>query len=114
MPAEQSVAPTEGCVQVPRLPAPIVQMPPQHSESCAHASPFWTQNEDAPHVPLLLQNAEQQLAAVVHGFPSVLHDVLSGVHVPPVPHLSPQHCASLVHAASSARHCVAEHTLPMQ
>jgi hypothetical protein len=89
-------------------------MPPQHSPSCAHASPFCTQNEDAPHVPPALQNAEQQSPAAAHGFPSVLHDVLSGVHVPLVPHLSPQHCASVVHAALSAVHWVVEQTLLTQ
>ena len=44
------------------------------------------------------QNVEQHWLPDVHGFPSVLHDVLSGVHVPFDPHVPPQHCALVVHA----------------
>jgi hypothetical protein len=41
--------------------------------------------------------------------PEVLQLVLSGVHVPPAPHLPPQHCPSAVQAALSAAHCLSEH-----
>jgi hypothetical protein len=43
------------------------------------------------------QSCEQQSELCEQVFPDVLHDVLSGVHVPP-PHLPPQHCPSVVHA----------------
>jgi hypothetical protein len=45
----QFVPPTLGCEHVPSVaPEPIVQMPPQHSASCAHASPFCVQYDDGP------------------------------------------------------------------
>jgi hypothetical protein len=82
----------------------MVQMPPQQSEPCAHTSPFCVQYEPLPQVPPALQKPEQHVAAVaaVHGLPSVLHDTLSGVHVPL--HLPLQHSPSEVHVLLSAVH----------
>jgi len=81
IPALQSVAPVIGCVHVPSMPAPIVQMPPQQSASCAHASPLCTQNDDGPHVWFALHSAEQQSPSAAHALPFVLQEPLSAVHV---------------------------------
>jgi hypothetical protein len=54
------------------------------------------------------QYFEQHCEALVQGLPLLLQPV-SGVHVPLVPHSPPQHWPSVVHAALSAVHCVAEH-----
>lgn len=114
MPAEHSVAPGIGCVHVPSAaPAPIAQMPPQHSVSCAHESPFCVQNDDAPQNPLVLHADEQQSVPAVQGFPSVLHVGLSAMHEP-FEHAPLQHWLSVVHADASAVHCVLEHTLLTQ
>src|SRR5438477_7137199 len=105
MPLEQSVAPVTGCVQVPSEPAPTVQMPPQQSPSCAHTSPFCTQNDDGPQNPAELHRAEQQSPSAAHGLPSVLQSGLSGVHVCAVAsHAPPQHSPSCVHVPPSAVH----------
>jgi hypothetical protein len=54
------------------------------------------QKDDAIEQRPPAQSCEQQSEFCEQVFPDVLHDVLSGVHVPP-PHLPPQHCASLAH-----------------
>lgn len=94
-------------------PAVFVQTPPQQSRSPEHASPFCVQNDaSAAQIPLW-QSDEQQSPLPAHGLPDVLHVVLSGVHVPPAPHLPPQHWPSAVHAALSAAHCLSEHVPPV-
>ena len=50
---------------------------------------------------LLEQKLEQHSPPDVHGLPSVLQEVLSGVHVPFEPHVPLQHCAFVVQAALS-------------
>jgi hypothetical protein len=92
-------------------PAALVQVPPQQSRSAAQASPFWTQNDGAAEQNPPVQYVEQHSVPAVHGLPDVLHVVLSGVQVPPV-HFAPQHCASDVQAALSARHWSFEHLPP--
>jgi len=72
------------------------------------------QYDDGPQWPLALHACEQHSAPPTHGLPSVLHVVLSGVHVPPAPHAPPQHSPLVVHAALSATHWVPEHTLLTQ
>jgi len=52
------------------------------------------------------------LAAQV--LPSVLHVVLSGVHMPFAPHVPPQHWLFVVHAAPSGVHAPNSHTLLVQ
>jgi hypothetical protein len=103
-PALQFVAPTSGCVHRPRPPEPGLQMPPQQSVSCAHASPSWMQNEPLPQWPLVSQNFEQQSPAAVHALPSVLQAALSAAQLPPV-HDPLQHWPSLEHDWPSPVHC---------
>ena len=62
-------------------PLAIVHCPPQHCPFDTQASPFWMQNEEALQTPPA-QSPEQQSVPVAHAFPSVLHCVLSGAHVP--------------------------------
>src|SRR5690348_960385 len=88
-------------------------MPPQHSASCAQASPSCTQYDDGPHTPEVLQSCEQHSVLPPHGLPSVLQVVLSGVHLPPE-QLPPQHWPLSVHAALSAVHWFVWHTPPTQ
>jgi hypothetical protein len=83
----QLVAPTLGCVHVPSdAPEVMLHNPPQHSASCAHASPFCVQNDDGPQCPLALHSPEQHAAGpvppAVHALPSVRHVVLSAAHLP--------------------------------
>jgi len=114
MPAPQFVAPPTGWLHVPMVaPDAIVQMPPQHSASCAHASPSCVQYDDGPQWPLALQSCEQHSVETPHVLPSVLHVVLSGVQVL-FWHEPPQHSPSCVHAPLSDTHWVAAQTLPMQ
>ncbi len=72
----------------------MVQMPPQQSAPEPQESPTCPQNDDAAHLPLL-QSFEQHWLLSVHELPSVAHVALSGVHVPPLPQIPPQHCALL-------------------
>jgi hypothetical protein len=60
----------------------MLQSPPQHSSSWAHASPFCVHHDDGPQIPPL-QYCEQQSPLPEQVFPSVLHDVLSAAHMPP-------------------------------
>jgi hypothetical protein len=73
-------------------------------------SPVWTQNDEAAHTPPE-QRPEQHSPLAVQVLPSVLHVVLSGVHMPFAPQLPPQHCALVEHAAPSAVHVANSHTL---
>jgi hypothetical protein len=50
-----------------------------------------THHDALPHVPPALQNPPQHSAFAPHGLPEVLQVVLSGVHVPPLPHSPLQH-----------------------
>jgi hypothetical protein len=77
--------PLGGAEHVPRaaLGALFVQMPLQHCVPVAHASPCWPHHDDALQTPPE-QSAEQHSAPLVHAFPSVLHAVLRGAHVPPL------------------------------
>ena len=94
-------------------PAALVQSPPQQSRSPEQASPLCLQNDaSAAQIPLW-HSEEQQSPLAAHGLPEVLHDALSGVHVPPAPHLPPQHWPSALHAALSAAHCLSEHVPPV-
>ena len=80
-------------------PAALVQRPPQQSRSPEQASPLCLQNDEAAAQIPLWQSAEQQSVLPAHGLPDVLQVVLSGVHVPPAPHLPPQHWPSAVHGS---------------
>jgi hypothetical protein len=60
-----------------------------------------THHEALPHVPPALQNAPQHSPFAVHGLPSVLHDVLSGAHLPLL-HRPPQHSPFDEHEPLSA------------
>jgi hypothetical protein len=95
------------------VPPDITHWPPQHSESCAHASPSWTQNEDAPHLPPALHSCEQHSPLPPHGLPSVLQAVLSGAHLL-FAQFPLQHWLLPVHASVSATHAWSEHTLLSQ
>jgi hypothetical protein len=64
--------------------------PVQQSPFATHASPGCAQNEDDWHVPPE-QRPEQQVALDEHALPMVEHAALSGVQVPPVPHVWLQH-----------------------
>jgi hypothetical protein len=68
------------------------------------------QYEPLPQTPFALQSCEQQSLAAVHGLPSVLQVAFSGVQVPLVPHVPPQHWPLLEQAWPSAVHWLAEHT----
>jgi hypothetical protein len=50
------------------------------------------------------QSPEQHCALVVHWLPIVEHVALSGVHVPPVPHVWLQHWPLAVHGRLSDWH----------
>jgi hypothetical protein len=91
-------------------PAAFAQLPPQHSVSDEHASPFCAQNEGVPQKPFL-QYFAQHSPLPVQGLPVVLHVVESGVHLPPS-HLPPQHSSFALHAPLSAVHCLSEHLPP--
>ena len=99
----QFVPPTVGCEHVPRVaPLAMLHRPPQHSASCAHASPFWVQYDDGPQVLLALHRPEQHASPPdVHGFPSVRHVVLSGAHLLLV-HAPLQHSPFCPHEPLSA------------
>jgi hypothetical protein len=104
MPALQSVAPGLGWLHVPIVPpAGIVQMPPQHSPSCAHELPLTTHHEPLPQVPPALQKPPQHSLFPPQGLPSDLQFGLSGVHVPLL-HKPPQHWPFEVHEPLSAVH----------
>ena len=104
MPALQFVEPGLGCPQMPIVPpAAIVQIPPQHSASCAHELPLTTHHEPLPHVPFELQNAPQQSPFALHGLPSVAQFGLSGTHLPLL-HWPPQHWPFALHEPLSAVH----------
>ncbi len=62
----------------------------QQSPFEAQASSACTQNDDAWQVPPE-QRPEQQVALEEQAFPMVEHVVLSGVQVPPAPHVWLQH-----------------------
>jgi hypothetical protein len=114
----QYVEPGVGCPHTPSVaPDAMLHRPPQHSVSCAHASPFWVQYDDGPHVPFELHRPEQHAAApvppAVHVLPLVKHVVLSGVHLPPLPHSPPQHWPFDEHEPLSGVHAF-WHTLPTQ
>jgi hypothetical protein len=79
----------------------MLQIPPQQSLGDAHTSPFWPQYEATAHT-FIWQCMEQQSPSTAHGLPSVLHMVLSGVHVPPAPQLPLQQLAPEVHGMPSA------------
>ena len=82
-PAWQFVLPGIGCEQGRCVsPGTMLQMPPQHSPSCAHASPSCTQYEDVPQWPFASHSFEQQSPFAAHALPSVLQLALSGAHVP--------------------------------
>jgi hypothetical protein len=102
----QLVEPAWGCEHVPIVAPPsFVHRPPQHAESVEQASPFCVQNEDWPHVPPAVHEPEQHGSPpAVHGLPLVRHEVLSGVHMPLVPHVPLQHAPFSVHAWLSAVH----------
>lgn len=106
-------SPTPDATAIPQrpsaAPAAFVQRPPQQSRSAAHVSPFCPQKEGEEQIPPL-HSFEQQSPSPPHGFPSDLHDVLSGVHVDA--HFPPQHSPSAEHAALSAVHCLPEHLPP--
>jgi hypothetical protein len=86
------------------FPVATLQVPEQQSAPVAQESPGCTQNDDAWHVPLAAQLREQHWAAVVHPLPSVLHVVLSGVHLPPAPHVWLQHAPFDPHGWLSEAH----------
>jgi hypothetical protein len=88
----------------------MVHTPPQQSGPDEHASPSCVQNDEASEQVPPAQSCEQQSVFCMHALPAVLHEVLSGVHVPL--HLPPQHCASLVHAELSERHACPLHWPP--
>jgi len=113
-PALQFVEPGVGWPHVPSVwPLAIVHNPPQHSASCAHASPFWVQNDEGPQVPPELHSPEQHASPpCMHGLPSVRQVVLSGTHLP-VLHLPLQHWPFCVHVLLSAVH-LSWHTPPTQ
>ena len=67
-----------------------MQTPLQQSEPCAQMSPVCPQYEGCAQKPLK-QNCEQHSVPVVHGLPSVLQLVGSGIHVPLLPHVWLQH-----------------------
>src|SRR5262245_56368565 len=98
--------------QIPSVaPAALLQAPPQHSRSCEHASPACVQNDTcALHKPFW-HKAEQHSEFPAHALPDVLHDGLSGAHVPPL-QLELQHCVDVEQACPSAVHAVALHAPP--
>ena len=67
-------------------PVAIVHAPVQQSPFAAHVSPGCTQNEDGWQVPPE-HSPEQHVAPEEHALPTVEHVVLSGVHVPLLPHV---------------------------
>src|SRR5581483_3093737 len=107
--------------QVPTAwPETSLQMPVQHSLSCAQMSPIWVQNETcdgAAHWPTIaasLATSPMQLPLqhsfdAVHALPAVLHMVLIGVQVPL--QIVLQHWPADVHDCPSERHCP-PHLLP--
>ncbi len=100
----QLEAPPGGCPHVPNPPEPgTLQSPPQQSAFDPQTSPFCPQNDDATQT-WLEQSCEQQPALAVHALPSVLQDVLSGVHVLPAPHVPLQHSGPVVQARPSDVH----------
>ncbi len=106
------VEPGCGDVHTPsKLPETATQMPPQHSESCAHALLSATHQLALPHVPL--QKAPQHSLLLVHGLPVVLQDGSSAVHVCELEQLPLQHSEDIEHAAPSATQVLA-HTPNMQ
>jgi hypothetical protein len=80
-----------------------VHCPPQQSDAEPQTSPFWLQNEEAAHTPLV-HAFEQHCEPVLHWLPSVLQVVLSAVHVPPVPQTPLQHWTLLWQLAPSLAH----------
>ncbi len=107
-----------GTLQVPSVaPLAFVQMPPQHSPSCEHASPVCVQNDGLPeHMPFT-QYCEQQSPLPAQLLPEVLQAVFSGLQVlppsAPAAQLPLQHWASLVHAWLSLVHTVPPHVPPL-
>jgi hypothetical protein len=77
-----------------------VQSPVQQSLFCAQMSPVCPQYEGCAQTPFW-QKFEQQSLPTVHGLPSVLHDVESGVQVPFDPHVWLQQSEFFVHAPLS-------------
>jgi hypothetical protein len=80
----------------------MVQLPVQQSPLLAHPSPGWTQNDEGWHVPDV-QSPEQHAPLSVHAFPSVEHEVLSGLHLP-LTQSWLQHWPLVVHAVLSEWH----------
>jgi hypothetical protein len=72
------------------------------------------QKEPPPVHSPFEQTREQQSPWFMHALPEVRHDGLSGVHVPPAPHVPLQHCADVVQAWLSDVHCVEPHVPPLQ
>jgi hypothetical protein len=95
-------------------PVAMLQMPPQHSVSCAHASPFCTQYDDPAQILDELQKPEQQSVLAPQVLPAVLQTLLSGVHVFDAEHMPLQHSLSAAQVWLSDTHWFPEQTLPMQ
>jgi hypothetical protein len=90
VPAGEHPEPPVTAEHVPSVaPAALSQLPPQHSVSDEHASPFCAQNDGVPQKPLL-QYFAQHSPLPVQGLPVDLHVVDRGVHLP-ASHLPPQH-----------------------
>jgi hypothetical protein len=104
-----------GATHVPTL-APLAswQMPVQQSLSWAQTSPGWMQLEELSWQVPFVHRPEQHSPLPPHVLPAVLQFGLSGVHVPPAPHVPPQHCAFAVQAWLSDVHCVEPHMPPEQ
>jgi len=88
-------------------PAALLQRPPQHSKSLAHASPLCVQNEGAEQKPSL-HSFEQHSVFCVQALPEVRQTALSALHAP-LSQVPPQHSPFCVHVWPSPVHCLAEH-----
>lgn len=92
-------------------PLAFAHEPPQQSESRAHTSPGWMQNEaPSTHAPPV-HSPEQQSPAALHGLPAVLQVALSAAHVPPL-QLPLQHAADDEQLAPSAVQAAAVEQTP--
>jgi hypothetical protein len=88
-------------------------MPLQHSKLLAHTSVFCEQNDPPLEQSPLRQTLEQHSEWFMHPLPVVRQPGLSGVHVPPAPHVPLQHCADVVQAWLSNVHCIVPQTPPL-
>lgn len=109
-----------GTVQSPMVAKPtFVQRPPQQSLLAPQLSPVCPQYDGALQTPAL-QNAPQHSLFVAHVLPKLLHVVVSGAHVLPVPpsvtgeQTPPQHWAPVVQAWLSDVQSFAPQVPPLQ